>query len=173
MDNRLELQIKLKVKDVLRYNLWVAYRSIVSKLMLILGVGLTAWLIYKISTNTGRLDVFISQNIIWIVLAVFILVATPLKVWTITANQMQAPIFSQASTYIFTKENIYMKIGELEDTVSWDTYLKIVETNKDFRFFVDKVQAQIFPKHNMTVEQIGMLRALIKEAKQEVSYKLK
>ena len=86
---------------------------------------------------------------------------------------MQAPIFSQASTYIFTKENIYMKIGELEDTVSWDTYLKIVETNKDFRFFVDKVQAQIFPKHNMTVEQIGMLRALIKEAKQEVSYKLK
>ena len=59
MDNKLELQIKLKVKDVLRYNLWVAYRSIVSKLMLILGVGLTGWLIYKVSVNTGRLDVFI------------------------------------------------------------------------------------------------------------------
>ena len=173
MDNRLELQIKLKVKDVLRYNLWVAYRSIVSKLMLILGIGLTGWLIYKVSINTGRLDVFISQNIIWIVLAVFILIATPLKVWTITANQMQAPIFSEVSTYIFTKDNIYMKIGDLEDTVSWDTYMRIVETNKDFRFFVDKVQAQIFPKHNMTVQQITGLRALIKEAKHEASYKLK
>lgn len=173
MDNKLELQIKLKVKDVLRYNLWVAYRSIVSKLMLILGVGLTGWLIYKVSVNTDRLDVFISQNIIWIVLAVFILIATPFKVWTITATQMQAPIFSGVSKYIFTKENIYMQVGELEDTVSWDTYIKIVETNKDFRFFVDKVQAQIFPKHNMTAEQITVLKALIKEARDEASYKLK
>lgn len=173
MDKKLELQIKLKVGDVFRYNLWVAYRSIVSKLMLLLGVGLTGWLIYKISIDTGRLDVFISQNIIWIILAVFILIGTPFKVWTITATQMQAPIFSGTSKYVFAPENIYMQVADLEDTVSWDTYVRIVETNKDFRFFVDKVQAQIFPKHNMTTEQMKMLRTLIKEAKDQTAYKLK
>lgn len=173
MDNKLELQIKLKVGDVFRYNLWVAYRSVVSKLMLLLGVGLTGWLIYKVSTDTGRLDIFISQNILWIMLAVFILIGTPFKVWTITATQMQAPIFSGISKYVFTPENIYMQVADLEDTVSWDTYIKIVETNKDFRFFVDKIQAQIFPKHNMTQEQIKTLKTFIKEAKDQAAYKLK
>ena len=173
MEKKLEIDIKLKVADVLRYNLWVAYRSIVSKSMLVLGIGLLGWLIYKVTTNTGRLDVFISQNILWIMLAVFILIATPFKVWTITATQMQSPIFSGATKYIFSAESIYLQVGELEDTVSWDTYIKIVETNKDFRFFVDKVQAQILPKHNMNKAQIETLKQFIKQAKEASAYKLK
>lgn len=173
IDNKVELNIKLKVGDVLRYNLWVAYRSVVSKGLLVLGVGLLGWLTYKVTVNTGRLDVFISQNILWIMLAIFILIATPFKVWTITATQMQSPIFSGVSKYIFTAESIYIQVGELEDTVSWDTYIKVVETGKDFRFFVDKVQAQILPKHNMNNEQVKVLRDLVKQAKDATAYKLK
>lgn len=173
MEKKLEMDIKLKVGDVLRYNLWVAYRSIVSKGMLVLGIGLLGWLGYKVTINTGRLDVFISQNILWIMLAIFILIATPFKVWTITATQMQSPIFSGVTKYIFSVESIYLQVGELEDTVSWDTYIRIVETSKDFRFFVDKVQAQILPKHNMNKTQIETLKQFIKQAKEASAYKLK
>ncbi len=50
---------------------------------------------------------------------------------------------------------------------------KIIETNTDFRFFVDSVQAQIIPKHGMQDEQVQQLRDLIKNANPDEIYNLK
>lgn len=164
---------KLKVADVLRYNMHIAYKSVFSKVVLLVGVGLLGLLVYKFITRTSPIDLFISQNILFIMLPIFILIATPWKVWNITASQMQAPIFANGAKYMFYSDKIYIKAGELEDEVPWATYIRIVETGKDFRFFVDKVQAQIIPKHNMTEQQIKELRELIKEANPKEIYKLK
>lgn len=171
--NELAVKVKMKISDVLRYNLWVGYRTLFSKILVIVGLGIVAWLGYKFTQNAGRIDLFFADNIIWIILAVFILIGKPFKIWNITASQMQSPVFSGTTEYVFSKEDIYLKVGELEDTVSWDTYIRIVETGKDFRFFVDPVQAQILPKHNMDQATIAKLRACIKVVKPATSYKLK
>ncbi|MEF9959296.1 MAG: YcxB family protein [Niameybacter sp.] len=171
--NQLELKIKMKLRDVWRYNLWVGYRTLFSKLLLVVGFGILGWLGYKLSQNTGRLDLFFADNIIWIILAVLILIGKPFKIWNITATQMQLPVFAGTTEYVFSEESIYLKVGELEDTVSWNTYIKILETPKDFRFFVDAVQAQILPKHNMDKRQIEQLRTFIKGAKPATAYRLK
>ena len=169
----LKLDVKMKVSDVWRYNVWVAYRTVFSKVLVAIGFGILGWFLYKLATNTGRLDLFFADNIIWLILIFFILLAKPFKIWNITATQMQSPVFSGTTNYVFSKENIYLKVGELEDTVSWDTYIRIIETKKDFRFFVDAVQAQIIPKHNMSKEQIQALKTLIKETKSEGTYHLR
>lgn len=169
----LEIDIKYKIADVFRYNLYVAYQSIVSKLMVVVGLLLIGALCYRFYNRITTLDVFISQNIIFIILPIFILIATPWKVWTITALQMQTPAFSQGAAYIFYVDKIHMEAGTLSDDVPWETYSRIVETKKDFRFFVDKVQAQIIPKHNMTTSQQNHLKDLIKKANPESIYKLK
>ena len=160
------VNIKFKVADVLRYNMYVAYKSIVSKGMVVVGIALLVWLGYKFATRpaTTPLDLFIAQNIVLIVLPIFILIATPLKVWKITALQMQTPVFAKGATYHFFVDGIDMKIEGMEDRVPWETYCRIQETKKDFRFFVDKVQAQLVPKHNMTADQITDLRAIIRAA---------
>ncbi|MEG0012887.1 MAG: YcxB family protein [Cellulosilyticaceae bacterium] len=168
-----DVDTKLKIADVLRYNMHIAYKSVFSKVVLLVGVGLLGLLVYKFITRTSPIDLFISQNILFIMLPIFILIATPWKVWNITASQMQAPIFANGAKYMFYLDKIYIKAGELEDEVPWATYIRIVETGKDFRFFVDKVQAQIIPKHNMTEQQIKELRELIKEANPKEVYKLK
>lgn len=176
MDNNqkhVDIDTKLKVADVFRYNMHIAYKSVFSKVVLLVGVGLLGLLVYKFMTRTTPIDLFISQNILFIMLPIFILIATPWKVWNITANQMQSPIFANGAKYIFYTDKIYIKAGELEDEVPWTTYIRMIETRKDFRFFVDKVQAQIVPKHNMTEEQIKALRALIKEANPKEFYMLK
>lgn len=170
---KLAVEVKLKVKDVLKYNLYVAYKSWFSKLILVLGLGMCSYVVYKGLITERTWDIFISENIILIMLSVFILVATPFKVWSITAQQMQMPVFSGTTEYVFTKESIYMHIGELEDTVPWTTYSRIIETSGDFRLFVDAVQAQIIPKHNMTKEQINAFKTIVKEANPKEIYKLK
>lgn len=172
-NEQLAIDVKLQIKDVLRYNMYIAYKSWFSKIVLVVGVLLCGWMLYRVSITTQRLDIFISENILMIMLAIFILIATPLKVWRITAAQMQSPIFSGVSHYGFSKEGIYIRINELEDTVQWETYSYIQETKKDFRFFVDKVQAQIIPKHNMTKEQVEVLRKLIREANPKEVYRLR
>lgn len=168
----LSVKVQLRVKDVLRYNMFVAYRSWFSKLIVLVGVGIWVWLIYKIVTSPLRFDLFLSQNIIMIVLGVFIVLATPMKVWRITATQMQSPIFSGTSEYVFSKEDIFIRINELEDTVPWTTYSFIRETKHDFRFFVDPVQAQIIPKHCMNTDEQKILRKLISEANPKEVYKI-
>lgn len=168
-----DINTKLKISDVLRYNMHIAYRSVFNKLIFLIGIGLVGYMVYKFMTRTTPVDLFISQNILFIMLPIFILIATPWKVWNITASQMQSPIFSEGAKYIFYPDKIYIKAGELEDEVPWATYIRIVETKKDFRFFVDKVQAQIIPKHNMTSGQITRLKELIKAANPVESYKLK
>lgn len=169
----LHLSIKFKVADVFRYNLYVAYQSIVSKILVVVGIALIGWFVYKFQHRMVDMDIFITQNIIWIILPVFILVATPWKVWTITATQMQAPVFAKGVEYDFYADKIILKAGEMMDEVPWETYSKIVETSNDFRLFVDKVQAQILPKHNMSEEQITSLKKLIKAANPKEIYKLK
>ncbi|MGL6173092.1 MAG: YcxB family protein [Cellulosilyticaceae bacterium] len=172
-NKNVDVDVKLKVSDVLRFNMHIAYKSVFSKVVLALGVGLLVFLVYKFMTRTAPLDIFISENILFIMLPIFILIATPWKVWNITASQMQSPIFANGSKYIFYPDKIYIQAGELADEVPWETYSRIIETGKDFRFFVDKVQAQIVPKHNMTEMQIKELRELIKSANPKEVYKVK
>ncbi len=167
------VDVKLKIRDVLRYNMYVAYRSWWSRIILVIGVALAIWLGYSMVERTVSLDVFLSQNIVMILVVAFILFGTPFKVWRITATQMQSPIFSGKSHYVFSTEGIRLKIQDMEDTVQWETYSRIVETNKDFRFFVDRVQAQIVPKHNMTTAQVEALRVMIRMTNPDTIYQLK
>lgn len=169
----LSLNVKFKISDVWRYNIYIAYKNTLSRVMLIAGLGLIVGLIYKGITRTVTFDIFLSHNIIYITLAILLVVTKPWRVWTITATQMQSPIFSGITQYVFTTESISMKVSDLEDTVPWTTYQSIVETNHDFRLFVDRVQAQIIPKHNMTREQIQSLRGIIQAANPKEVYKIK
>jgi Co/Zn/Cd efflux system component len=158
------VNVNYKLADILRYNMHVAYQSIVSKGMVAVGIILLAILGYKFANRTAPLDLFIAQNIVLIILPIFILIATPLKVWKITALQMQNPIFSQGATFKFYPNIIHLSVQETSEEVPWATYCFIKETKKDFRFFVDKVQAQLLPKHGMSHEQIQDLRAIIRTA---------
>ncbi|ONI40406.1 hypothetical protein AN639_12775 [Candidatus Epulonipiscium fishelsonii] len=173
MEDILEVKVKLKVSDVFRYNMYVGYRGLLNKIFLFIGFILAGYVVYKFGIRQVSIGVFASQNIVWIILSVFMLIGKPLKIWKITAIQMQSPIFASTSIYIFQKEHIYIELADLKDTVPWETYSKIIETKKDFRLFVNPVQAQIIPKHVMNNEQIDKLREIIKQANPTEIYKLK
>lgn len=160
----LSLDVKFKVKDVLRYNWSVARKNLVNCIVLGIGVLVLVYYFYKMFTSPERLDIFIAHNIMLLVVPLLIFVTIPWKVWQITVGQMQQPAFAYGVNYTFTKNSILLDIGEASEEMPWDLFVKIVETKHDFRFYINSVSAQIIPKHNMSGEQLEMLRKMIKEA---------
>lgn len=163
-ENSLSLEVKFKLKDVLRYNTSVASKNIVNDIVLGIGGAVLIFFFYKMFTTTERLDIFISKNITLLLVPILIFVLIPWRVWQITASQMQLPAFAYGVKYVFSKEHILLDIGEASEEMPWDLFVSIVETKHDFRFYVNKVSAQIIPKHNMTEEQLVTLRQMIKAA---------
>lgn len=163
-EQTLTLNVKFKLRDILRYNMSVALKSIANKI--VLGVGALAFLffIYKMCTREVGLDIFISENIILLLVPVMIFILIPWRVWKISVSQMQIKSFAYGVTYIFSKECIVLDIGEEKDEMQWDLFVKIIETKHDFRFYVNQVSAQIIPKHNMSKEEIQKFKAIIQSA---------
>lgn len=160
----LPLDIKFKVKDVLRYNMSVARKNIVNCMVLGLGGLVLIYFFYKMFTTPERLDVFIAKNVMLLVVPLLIFMMIPWKVWQITVAQMQQPAFAYGVKYIFSKDHIVLDIGEASEEMSWDLFVKIIETKHDFRFYINEISAQIIPKHNMTTEELQLLKQIIKEA---------
>lgn len=163
----LPLDIKFKVKDVLRYNLSVARKNIVNCIVLGLGGFVLIYFFYKMFTTAERLDVFIAKNVMLLVVPLLIFMMIPWKVWQITVAQMQQPAFAYGVKYIFSKDHITLDIGEASEEMAWDLFVKIIETKHDFRFYINDISAQIIPKHNMTADELSMLKQIIKEAAPE------
>ncbi len=172
-ERQLTLKVNFKIKDVLRYNTDVAKKNIVNDLVLAIGLGVIVFFFYKMWTTSERMDIYISKNITLLLVPILIFVLIPWRVWQITLSQMQVPAFRHGVTYAFSKKHIVLNVGEASEEMSWDLFVKIVETKHDFRFYINSISAQIIPKHNLTMEQLGALKEIIKGAVDRSVYKLR
>ncbi|MDF2612940.1 MAG: YcxB family protein [Clostridia bacterium] len=172
-DKELVVDVKFKIRDVLRYNMSVMLKRNMNKVILLIGLLLMGFYIYKLINREVTLDLFIAQNIVLLLVPILIFLLIPWKVWKITISQMQVPAFAYGVTYIFSKDKIILDLGEVKDEIAWDTFIKIIETKKDIRFFVDEYQAQLIPKHNLTKEQMNLFRTLAAKAANKDVYQLK
>lgn len=166
-DKELNVSVKFKVRDVLRYNMSVMFKSTINKVILLIGLLLVGFYIYKLLNRRVTLDLFIAQNIVLLLVPVMIFVLIPWRVWKITILQMQVPAFAFGVTYTFLHDKIILDLGDTKDEIAWHTFIKIVETKNDIRFFVDEVRAQIIPKHNLTKEQMSLFKTIAAEAVQK------
>ena len=159
----LSLDVKFKVKDVLRYNLSVARKNIVNCIVMAFGLGVLVYFFYKMFTTGERIDIFFARHIVLLIVPLLVFLMIPWRVWKITLTQMQQPAFAYGVTYTFSKEHIVLDTGEASEEVAWDVFMKIVETKHDFRLYDNPISAQIIPKHNMNGEQLQALRNIIRE----------
>lgn len=172
-ENSLALDVKFRFKDVFRYNVSVATKNIVNDIVMAMGVFVLIFFFYKMATATEGIDVYISRNIALLLVPILIFVLIPWRVWKITATQMQLPAFAYGVRYEFSNEHIVLDLGEESEAMPWDLFVNIIETKNDFRLYVNKVSAQIIPKHNLTNEELDILRNIIKESTTSDKYTLR
>ncbi|WP_069997295.1 YcxB family protein [Cellulosilyticum sp. I15G10I2] len=164
IDQQLLINVEFKVKDVLRYNMWVVFRGIANKVIMLLGVVLLGVYIYKMINRTVTLDIFITSHVLLLLVPVMIFLLIPWRTWKITLTQMQTPAFAFGVKYTFLLDKIILDLGTTQDEMPWDLFIEIVETKYDLRFFVDEVNAQLIPKHNLTKAQLEQFKRIASQA---------
>ena len=172
-EKSLSLDVKFKFKDVFRYNVSVATKNIVNDIVMAIGLFVLIFFFYKMTITTEGIDVYISKNITFLLVPILIFVLIPWRVWKITATQMQLPAFAYGVRYEFSGDNIVLDLGEESEAMPWDLFVNIIETKNDFRLYVNKVSAQIIPKHNLGKDELDTLREIIKSSTTTDKYTLR
>lgn len=164
MNEPLEIKSKLRFKDGLRYNVSIASSKALNYVFLIVGLVSLGFFIYNMITANTTIDVRFSQSFVWLIPPFLFVANVPLGVWKATAALLKNPILKDEVLYILTKEKIVLETSQGEADVTWDQYIRIVETKHDFRLFMDRSQAQIIPKYSLEEEEIQGIRKIISEA---------
>lgn len=173
MNETLEIKTKLRFRDAFRYNLSIAFNSIINYIFLAIGIVSLGLFVKNMVTLNTTMDVRFSQSFVLLIPPFLFLVNVPIKVWKATTALLSNPILKDEVIYIFNTEEITFQTSQGEDRVTWDYYVRILETNNDFRLFMDKVQAQIIPKYSLDEKEIRQLRTIISEAVDPKITKLK
>ncbi len=162
-NDKLSLDVSFKLMDILRYNMSIAMKNVINIIILLVGVGCLIFFGYKCMTTTERLDICITKNIVFVIIPVLIFISIPGRIWKLTLTQMTQPAFANGVNYVFSNEAIRLDIGEAAEDMNWSLFINIVETKHDFRFYIDTVNAQIIPKHNLSQDELQQLRKIIKD----------
>ena len=173
MEKSLKIKTKLRFRDGLRYNLYVAYNTTLNYIFFVLSVVSLGMFIYNMVKSSASLDVRFAQSFMLLIPPFIFFVTIPVKVWKATVALLENPILKDEVVYILSKEKIIFETSQGEADVAWDSYVRIVETKHDVRLFMDKVQAQIIPKYALDQIEIQELRSIIKEAAGSTTIKLK
>lgn len=168
MKKPLEITTRMRFRDALRYNLYVAYSTTINRIFCILSVISLGMFIYSMVKGAAPVDQRFTQSFGLLIPPFIFFVTIPMKVWKATGALINTDLLKYDVTYIFTQDKIILKTIQGEAELTWDDYIKVTETKWDFRFFVDKVQAQVIPKYSLSKEQIEQLAQLIKLKKSKV-----
>lgn len=173
MDQLLEIKTKMRFKDALRFNLYIAYQSIGNRIFSVLSMLSLGFFVFNMINGSARLDEKFAQSFALLIPPFIFFILIPTKVWKATGALIGSQILKDEVVYGFTKEKITLKTSQGEADIKWDDYVRIVETGHDFRFFMDRVQAQMIPKYSLTKEEIQKLRSMIETSAGSHIIKLK
>ncbi len=173
MDKSLRIKTKLRFKDGLRYNMYVAYNTTLNYIFLVLSIVSLGMFIYNMVNSKTTLDVRFAQSFMLLIPPFIFFVTIPVKVWKATVALLQNLVLKDEVTYVFSKEKIILETSQGVAEVMWSDYVRIVETKHDIRLFMDKVQAQIIPKYSLDRQEVQDLRSIIKESADANKIKLK
>ena len=173
MNQPLEIKTKMRFRDAFRYNAYIAYRPTATRIFVGLSILSMGLFIYNMINGAGRIDENFAQSFALLIPPFIFFILIPTRVWKATGALLGSQILKDEVTYLFDQEKITLRTSQGEADIKWDNYVRIVETRHDFRFFMDKVQAQIISKYSLTEEEIQKLGVIIKEAADPQIIKLK
>jgi len=164
MNEQLEVKIKMRFRDALRYHLYVAYSTMVNRIFALLSLTSLGMFIYSMITGNATMDVRFAKSFALLIPPFIFFVMIPVKVWKATAALLDSQLLKEEAIYIFDVEKVTLKTSQGQAEIQWDEYIRIVETRHDIRFFMDKIQAQIIPKYGLTGQEKQILRGIIAQA---------
>lgn len=162
---KIELDIKMTLKDMYRFNLYHVYHNSQGILSIVLAVLIT--LISIMSWG----DVNVVYNVLYLLAAVLLVLYVPLSLYGKVKKQMKnSEVYQKPIHYTFDEDGVTTSFDEQSVTMPWKQLYKIVSTRHMLLLYGGRIRANVIPR-----DQLGdAYDALYELAKSQMdSYRFK
>lgn len=155
----IELKVSLIEKDLEDFYAHLAKRSIGMKMMVIFSLLIFVAQSIRIIIDPAALE----SGILWIILVIFLFA---MMLYSNKYNARRAfknnRRLQAEYTYIISDSNIQVKSEKHTTTLTWDDIHKITESKNSLFLWLNKKQAQIIPKRELTSDELEAIYILKK-----------
>ena len=153
----IKFSYQTKVIDMYRFLMRFSYQGIRGIINLVISIGA----MFLLFTGADGGETF--NKVLLILIAALFTIIQPILLYYKAAKQVKlTPMFQQPLDYIIDEKGISVRLKEEEMLLEWKDIYKIVETKKDFYFYMSFDRAHILPKEGY-VEQCSLMRDMIKK----------
>lgn len=150
-----EFNIKLKEKDLFRFNMYHSYHKVTTWLFTIIGI-----VIFALSFTTLD-EIETSYTMMYWACGLIFVFYTPFNLRTSAKLRMkEGSPMTKSLHYVFSEAGISVSYAEDEEegvnqTVAWSQLYRVIETKRQMLIYTSRINASVLPK-----EQIVDLDAL-------------
>lgn len=144
-----EIDVKIKMEDMYRFNLYHAYHTSQGILSVIFAAFLFGAAIY--TGISGRVNV--GYCILYGAMGIFVLLYVPFTLKQKSKRQIkQSEVFANTLHYTFDEEGITTAQGQQSANLPWSQVYKIVETSQALLIYGARTRAFVIPVRELTTE---------------------
>ena len=152
----LEFDIKLKAKDMFRFNMYQTYTSFSgwSSILFALSMfGLAGYMGYTYG------EAGMSRIIMYIVVGIVLLIYMPLTLWTRAGRSLKAsPVLSNVLHYHVDENGFTVTQGEASGVLAWKQIYKMVATKSNVLVYSNRLNAYVIPRDQLGEQYVELAK---------------
>lgn len=152
----LEFDIKLKAKDMFRFNMYQTYTSFSgwsSILFALMMFGLASYSAYTYG------EVAMAKIVMYIAVGVFLLSYMPFTLWMRAGRSIKAsPVLSNVLHYHVDEDGFTVTQGEASGVLAWKQIYKMVATKSNVLVYSNRMNAYVIPRAQLGEQYVPLAK---------------
>lgn len=167
-NENISFKVDMSVTELYRFIMYHAYH----KLSGIVGIVMASVSLVILLLQYANLQE--QTRAVLILIFVWFVILDPIILRSRARGQLKRnKVYKDSLCYEISQEGICISQGEQTQTIKWEQFCKIVETKTQFLFYNTPMNALIFPKASIGMENCQQFEELIKKSTQGTRVQLK
>ena len=155
----IEFDIKLKARDIFRFNMhqtYTGFNGLSSILFSVLLFGLAGYTFY----TTG--EEALSKILIYIFAGILLLVYMPITLWLRSRQSLKASsVLSNSLHYHVDKDGFTVTQGESSGVLAWKQIYKMLSTKHLVLVYSNRINAYIIPRSQLGEQYVALTKLAV------------
>ena len=158
-DPSIEVKVQLTEKDLEDFYAHLSRKSISMKLVIAFGLLVFVAQLIRIIADPNALE----GAVMWVLIVIFLfaMMIYSNKYNARKASRHNKKLFEEY-TYSINDKQIHIKGKSINTTLLWEKLHKVTESKTAFFIWLNKKNAQIIPKRDLSDDEIEVIRIIIK-----------
>lgn len=155
----IEFDIKLKAKDMFRFNMYQTYTGFSGWSSIIFAASMFGMAGYTFYTHGGEV---VANILIYIFAGVLLLLYMPCSLWLRSKQSLKAsPVLANTLHYIVDSDGFTVTQGEANGVLAWKQIYKMVATKHLVLVYSNRVNAYIIPRAQLGEQYVALAKLAV------------